>query len=200
MRSLVLASSSPYRRSLLERLQLDFICASPNIDETPQPDESPRALAQRLSLEKAKALSKTHPNALIIGSDQVAAIESDNGVHLLGKPGDHTTATHQLQQSSGRNVHFYTGLCLFDSHTQEQQISCVPCTVEFRSLSNTDIEAYLQREIPYDCAGSFKCEGLGISLFKALHTSDPNSLIGLPLIELCRMLREAGLDPLHTTP
>ncbi len=186
---LVLASSSPFRRALLDKLQLDYITASPEIDETARPGESIEAMVCRLSRSKAQALSSQFPEALIIGSDQSAAIDGQR----LEKPGNHETAVRQLQSVSGREVTFYTGLCLLNTVTGEDQVICDPFIVSFRHLSTSEIENYLQKEQPYNCAGSFKSEALGISLFESLKGSDPNSLIGLPLIELCRMLRENGM-------
>lgn len=188
MPDLVLASSSPYRQALLERLGLPFVCASPNIDETPQPAESPTALTRRLAIAKARALAERFPNHLIIGSDQVACIDQ----RLLGKPGNATNAREQLRRASGRRVEFYTGLCLLNSGDDTLQALVEPFTVHFRVLSEEQIAAYIEREQPLDCAGSFKSEGLGIALFERLEGDDPNALVGLPLIRLTRMLEQAG--------
>jgi len=187
---LVLASSSPYRRELLTRLRLPFTWSAPQIDETPQPNEDADALVRRLSLEKAQALSATHPQHLIIGSDQVAVL----GTQILGKPHTLERARKQLLAASGNSVTFLTGLTLLNSATGQQQTDCVPFTVHFRPLSEAQIMRYLSAEQPFDCAGSFKAEGLGISLFRSTEGSDSNSLIGLPLIRLVDMLLASGLD------
>ncbi|MFC6673815.1 Maf family protein [Marinobacterium aestuariivivens] len=192
MKNLILASSSPFRRVLLDRLGLPYRCISPGIDETPQPHETPEALVQRLALEKARAVARQVPQGLIIGSDQVAVLDGD----IIGKPLTHETARCQLQRASGRSVQFLTGLCLLDARTGESQVEAVPFRVHFRTLSDRMIEHYLQREQPYQCAGSFKSEGLGIALFERLEGDDPNSLIGLPLIRLIRMLENAGVEVL----
>ncbi len=185
---IILASSSPFRKALLQRLQLDFEAISPNIDEMAQNGELPEELVARLSLMKAREVAKDHPDALIIGSDQVAVLDGS----IIGKPGNHEKATRQLLAASGKRVSFLTGLCLFDSRNGSQQTLVVPFDVEFRQLSSEMIEAYLQREQPYNCAGSFKSEGLGITLFERLDGDDPSALIGLPLIQLTRMLEKAG--------
>ncbi len=187
---IILASSSPYRKALLQRLQLDFDTLSPDIDETPQKGESAEELVTRLSLLKAAAVARASPGALIIGSDQVALLESQ----ILGKPGNHQQAVAQLRAASGRRVSFITGLCLFDSRNGCHQVAAVPFDVEFRQLNDAMIERYLKREQPYHCAGSFKSEGLGISLFERLRGDDPSALIGLPLIRLIRMLEKAGVS------
>lgn len=193
MPDLLLASSSPYRRQLLARLGLPFEHRSPDIDETPRPGEAPHALACRLAESKANALhDPEQPDRLIIGSDQVASL----GDQLLGKPGNHERAVAQLSAASGQTVTFYTGLCLHDSRTNQSQTRCDTIVVKFRELTPAQIDLYLKIEQPYDCAGSFKAEGLGIRLFESLSGSDPNTLIGLPLIALCDLLIEAGLDPL----
>lgn len=185
---LVLASTSVYRRELLERLQLPFETAAPNIDETRLANESAQAMVARLAQQKAEAIAAHYPNALIIGSDQCAVL----GEQILGKPHTHEKAIEQLQASSGRTVEFLTGLCLYDSASQNFQLEVIPFRVEFRELSAVEIDNYLHREQPYNCAGSFKSEGLGISLFKRMLGDDPTALIGLPLISLCAMLREQG--------
>ena len=190
MRRLLLASSSPYRRELLSRLQLEFDCSSPEIDETAHPGERPEQLVRRLALEKARALGRTHQQHLIIGSDQIAVL----GEEILGKPYTFDRAKQQLQACSGRSVSFLTGLALFDSQTGTTQVDCVRFTVHFRTLSDQQIERYLQAEQPYDCAGSFKAEGLGVSLFRSTEGPDATSLIGLPLIRLVDMLNSAGLE------
>lgn len=192
--NLLLASSSPYRRELLAKLGLPFTCASPDIDETPRALEPPQELAVRLATSKARALAAAHPGHWIIGSDQVATLPDGT---LLNKPGDHINAARQLGQSSGHSVTFLTGLALLDTDSGQLQTCCEPFTVHFRTLSKEEIEAYLQKEQPYNCAGSFKMEGLGITLFRELQGADPNSLVGLPLIALTRMLCAWGRNPLH---
>lgn len=190
--TLILGSTSPYRRQLLEKLGLPFLCIAPGADETRLMDETPEAMVARLSHAKATAIGVNHPNALIIGSDQTAVCQGQ----ILGKPGNHENARAQLQAMSGQQVTFHTGLCLFNSASGAFQLEVVPFQVQFRTLSDHEIENYLLREQPYQCAGSFKSEGLGIALFERLVGDDPNSLIGLPLIRLCHMLRQEGLDPL----
>ncbi|MTI96997.1 MAG: septum formation inhibitor Maf [Marinobacter adhaerens] len=190
---LLLASSSPYRKTLLERLGLPFTCASPDIDESPEPDESGESLATRLAVNKARALADRFPGHWIIGSDQVACLPDGS---VLSKPGGHEQAAHQLRQSSGLRVLFLTGLALLDADSGKLESLCEPYNVRFRELTDAEIEAYLQQEKPYDCAGSFKMEGLGITLFEALEGRDPNSLVGLPLIALNDMLRRWGRNPL----
>jgi len=187
-KQLVLASTSPFRKTLLAKLQLEFATASPNIDESQDPNEKVDDFVQRLSLEKAQAVMPQYPNALIIGSDQVACIE---GV-ILGKPLNHQKAVEQLTQAAGKNVIFYTGLTLLNSETLKAQILCELFRVQFRKLTKQEIERYLLAEKPYNCAGSFKSEALGISLFEKFSGEDPNTLIGLPLIKLCQMLRKEG--------
>lgn len=193
MRSLVLASSSVYRRALLARLQLPFSSQSPDLDERPRAGETPQALAARLSLSKAHALQASHPDSLIIGSDQVAGLADQ----LLGKPGCAERAAEQLRQSAGQRVSFYTGLCLLDARHNRFELDVIRFDVSFLPLTEAQILSYIRKEHPLDCAGSFKCEGLGISLFAGLHGDDPTALEGLPLIRLCAMLRAAGLDPLQ---
>ncbi|WP_407296320.1 Maf family protein [Stutzerimonas zhaodongensis] len=190
MRRLLLASSSPYRRELLSRLQLEFDCKAPDIDETARAGEQPEQLVRRLALEKAQALALTHQQHLIIGSDQVAVLEG----RILGKPYTFSRARQQLKDCSGRSVNFLTGLTLLDSQTGTTQSDCVTFTVHFRPLSDQQIERYLQAEQPYDCAGSFKAEGLGVSLFISTEGPDATSLIGLPLIRLVDMLNNAGIE------
>ncbi len=190
MLPLVLASSSPYRRELLTRLRLPFTWSAPHIDETRHPDEDADTLVRRLSLEKAQALSTTHSQHLIIGSDQVAVL----GTQILGKPHTLERAREQLLAASGNSVTFLTGLTLLNSATGQQQTDCIPFTVHFRPLSEAQIMRYLTAEQPLDCAGSFKAEGLGISLFRSTKGSDSNSLIGLPLIRLVDMLLASGID------
>ena len=188
-RTLVLASTSTYRRSLLERLHLGFETARPRVEETRQPDEAPEAMVERLAAAKAADVARRYPDALIIGSDQCAAV----GERILGKPGGHEQALEQLGALSGQRVVFHTGLCLIDSASGRQWRGVVPYTVHFRKLEIPEIERYLRLETPYDCAGSFKSEGLGIVLFRRMGGDDPTALIGLPLILLCSWLREAGI-------
>lgn len=190
---LLLASSSPYRRELMQRLTLPFVAASPDIDESPQVGESAQLLAGRLASQKAAALAPDYPGHWIIGSDQVASLEDG---HQLAKPGNLENAITQLSSSSGRIVTFFTGLTLLNADTGEQQNHCEIFKAHFRSLSPQEIEHYLRVEQPFDCAGSFRMEGLGIALFQSLEGRDPNSLVGLPLIALTDMLRNWGLNPL----
>jgi len=187
---LVLASSSPFRKAILEKLQLAFETASPDIDETPLQNESVEEMVKRLSKAKAIALSASYPDSLIIGSDQSAML---NG-NVLHKPGSYEVAFKQLKEASGQAITFYTGLCLYNSKTQQAETICEPYIVEFRVLTDTEIKNYLLKEEPYNCAGSFKSEALGISLFSAMRGDDPNTLIGLPLIQLCRMLKVNGMS------
>jgi septum formation protein len=188
-RRLVLASTSPYRRQLLERLAVPFESAPPVCDETPLPGEAPAATALRLALTKARSLQGRYADALIIGSDQVAS----SGGLRLGKPGTHGNAVRQLQSLSGREAEFHTAVCVLDAHSGAEQSRVVPCRVTFRKLDDALIERYLERERPYDCAASAKAEGLGIALLSRIDTEDPTSLIGLPLIALSDMLERAGL-------
>ena len=192
LRTLVLASTSPYRQELLTRLGLPFETASPEVDETRHADEDPEELVKRLSLEKAKAVAKEYPDALIIGSDQVATL----GDMILGKPGTHERAMQQLKAASGQSVIFLTGLSLYDSASGRSHTICEPFRVDFRNLTEEEIDDYLRREEPYDCAGSFKSEGLGIALFSLMDGEDPNALVGLPLIQLVSMLQENGVHVL----
>ena len=189
---ILLASSSVYRRQLLQKLGLTFEWASPDIDESHQPEEDPAQLVYRLAEAKARRLASTYPTHLIIGSDQVATIDHQ----ILGKPYTHAAAFAQLTQFRQREVIFLTGLCLFNPATKRIQTSVETYKVRFRDLTDTQIENYLQREQPYDCAGSFKSEGLGICLFDKFAGDDPNTLVGLPLIALTRMLAKEGIDPL----
>ncbi|MBT2749263.1 MULTISPECIES: Maf family nucleotide pyrophosphatase [unclassified Lysobacter] len=184
---LLLASTSVYRRELLTRLGLPFDVARPDTDETPQPGEAPAALAQRLAVAKAAAVAAQHPQAWVIGSDQVAEFDG----RPIGKPGGRDGALAQLAAMSGREVRFVTGLCVA-RHAQAPLIALDITVVRFRRLSYAEIERYVDAEQPYDCAGSFKSEGLGIALFDAVESSDPTALIGLPLIATARLLREAG--------
>ena len=186
---IVLASSSSYRRELLTRLQLPFTCHSPDIDETPQANESAQALVQRLALSKARALAQHYPQHIIIGSDQVAVLDGK----IIGKPLHAEGATQQLSAASGRSLVFLTGLAVIDTRTQIEQVDLVPFTVHFRTLNAAQIQRYIAAEQPFDCAGSFKSEGLGVSLFQATEGNDATSLIGLPLIRLCDMLNACGI-------
>lgn len=186
---LVLASSSPFRKALLEKLHLKFECASPDIDESPIANESIEDMVKRLAEAKAHALASLYPDSLIIGSDQSASLQGN----VLHKPGNFETAFEQLKAASGETITFYTGLCLLNSRTGQFSTLCDPYVVKFRSLSDAEITNYLNREQPYNCAGSFKSEGLGISLFESMHGDDPNSLVGLPLIQLCRLLKDEGM-------
>lgn len=185
---LVLASSSPFRKALLEKLNLSFVTDSPDIDETPLADESIEAMVMRLAQAKARALAAHHPQALIIGSDQSASLNGE----VLHKPGNFDKAFAQLKAASGQCITFYTGLCLLNSATGEAQVICEPYQVKFRQLEDDEIANYLQTDQPYNCAGSFKSEGLGICLFESMRGDDPNTLVGLPLIQLCSMLRAQG--------
>ena len=185
---LVLASTSPFRKELLQRLGIPFETAAPDVDESPLADETPAALVRRLSETKARAIGKLR-QGLIIGSDQVATTGND----ILGKPGTHPRAIEQLQYLSGRLVTFHTGLCLLNSATNEAQIDVIPFKVQFRQLDEGQIERYLQADQPYNCAGSFKSEGLGITLFERMDGDDPSALVGLPLIRLTSMLAAAGV-------
>ena len=188
---LVLASTSPYRRELLDRLALSYQTASPLVSEARKPGEPPQALARRLAMSKARAVAPAFPNALIIGADQVAVLADDTeGTEILSKPGHHQGAVAQLQRVSGRRVHFLTGLCLYHSPSGRCHITVTSYWVTFRPLNDALIEAYLQRDKPYDCACSFKSEGLGIILFERLEGEDPTALIGLPLIALRRLLEQ----------
>ncbi len=194
---LILASTSRYRRELLERLRLPFETIAPEVDETPLPGETPPDLCERLSLAKAHAVARRHAGALVIGSDQVAACDGEP----VGKPHTHDRAVAQLRRMSGRAITFHTGLALVRhgvTGVDFEQVLRVPVEVVFRNLSLDEIETYLRLEQPYDCAGSAKCETLGIGLLEALHSDDPTALVGLPLIATCRLLRAAGLDPVLT--
>lgn len=207
MPPLVLASTSPYRRQLLDRFGLTYQTATPNVRETMQPGESAEALVARLSVAKARSVAPNFSHALIIGSDQVACLRHMNGspnlpdqqkseVHgpILGKPGHHQAAVMQLRQASGQQVDFFTGLCVYNTSTDQHHVEVIPYQVTFRTLSHDTIERYLQREKPYNCAGSFKSEGLGIALFERMTGEDPTALIGLPLIALRRLLQHEGFD------
>jgi septum formation protein len=196
--AIILASSSAYRRELLARLLLPFTCVAPDIDETPQPGEAPEDTALRLAREKAEAVARLHPGALVIGSDQVATLDGMQ----IGKPGDHARALAQLQLMRGRRVVFHTALCLWDGRSMEDcapaaphavQVENIQTVVTFRDLPDAELDAYLRIEQPYDCAGSAKNEGLGIALLERIDSSDPSALTGLPLIALTGMLRRAGV-------
>ena len=188
-RPLILGSTSRYRRELLARLQLPFSVVSPEVDETPQPNEAPQALAWRLALAKAHAVAGLHPQAVVIGSDQVADL---NGTPL-GKPGTHDRAVAQLQRMRGQHVVFHTAVAVVCADTQFEQVEMAEVRVRFRQLSDAEIESYLRREQPYDCAGSAKSEGLGIAFLEAIDNDDPTALVGLPLIRTCRLLQAAGV-------
>lgn len=192
--TVVLASSSPYRRSLLQRLIQDFQCISADIDESPENGESAQELVLRLAEAKARAVAAKHLDhgqpVLVIGSDQAATLDEQ----IIGKPENYDKAVNQLQQLSGKTLTFLTGLCLFDNRTATAAVCCVPCQVQFRQLDDRHIRGYLSREPAFDCAGAFKSEGLGVSLLERMDTSDPTSLVGLPLIALNRMLLQAGYD------
>jgi len=189
---LILGSTSPYRRQLLERLRLAFDAVSPVVDETPAPAEPPSALALRLALAKAREVAARHPRAVVIGSDQVAELDG----RPIGKPGNHERAVEQLRAMRGRAVVFHTAVAVVRPETGYEQVRLASVTVRFRDLDDAEIETYLRTEQPYDCAGSAKCETLGIALLRAIESDDPTALVGLPLIRTCELLREAGLDPL----
>ena len=192
MSNLLLASTSPWRRMLLEKLSLPFECAAPEVNVTPLPGESARQLVTRLAQAKAQTLASRFPQHLIIGSDQVCVLDGD----ITGKPHTEENAYRQLRKASGTIVTFYTGLALYNSANGHLQTECEPFDVHFRHLSDQEIEAYIRKENPLQCAGSFKSEGLGITLFERLEGRDPNSLVGLPLIALCQLLRREGFNPL----
>lgn len=193
--TLILGSTSRYRRELLERLRLPFEVRSPEVDETPRPGEAPAALAQRLALAKAQAVSAQFPDAVVIGSDQVADLDGEP----IGKPGTHERAVAQLRAMRGRSVVFQTAVAVVRGSTGYVGTALAPVTVRFRQLSNAEIEHYLRAEQPYDCAGSAKSEALGIALLDAIESDDPTALVGLPLIRTCMLLRAAGIDPLLPT-
>jgi septum formation protein len=199
MPAIILASSSTYRQQLLARLLLPFQAIAPNIDEAPLAGEAPEATALRLAQEKAQAVARLHPGALVIGSDQVATLDGMQ----IGKPGHHAAALAQLQLMRGRKVIFHTALCVFDGRTQplgpQLQIENVQVEVKFRDLADHELDAYLRIEQPYDCAGSAKNEGLGIAIIEHVHSLDPSALTGLPLIALCTMLRRAQV-PFFSQP
>jgi septum formation protein len=186
---LVLASSSAYRKELLSRLQLPFDVAVPDIDETPQPGETPSATALRLAREKAAAVAAKLPGAIVIGSDQVATLDDEQ----IGKPGNHANALAQLQKMRGREVIFHTALCVWDGRNNTAQVENIQTIVKFRDLPDEELDAYLRIEQPYDCAGSAKNEALGIAILERIDSSDPTALTGLPLIALTGMLRNLGV-------
>ncbi len=194
---IILASSSTYRKELLQRLQLPFLAIAPDIDESPLNHEAPEQTALRLAQQKAEAIAMSYPDAIIIGSDQVATLD---GLQI-GKPGDHARALQQLQMMRGREVIFHTALCVLSKSAKTTetilQIKNCQTTVRFRNLSDTELDAYLRIEQPYDCAGSAKNEGLGIAILEAIHSDDPTALTGLPLITLTSMLRKLGIQFFH---
>jgi len=187
---LILGSSSPFRKMLLERLMIPFDTANPDIDESPLDAETPVELVERLAIAKAQEIAKTHPNSLIIGSDQVAL----HGTEIVGKPHTHEVAVEQLRAASGKKIELFTGLALVNSENGSIQSEVIPFTVHFKPLSDSTIERYLRKEAPYNCAGSVKSEGLGVALFEKFEGDDPNTLIGLPLIRLVAMLENQGFD------
>lgn len=188
---LILGSTSRYRRELLSRLHLPFEVDAPQVDETPQPGEAPAELAMRLALAKARDVAARHPQAVVIGSDQVADLDGEP----IGKPGTHERAQAQLARMSGRGVVFQTAVAVLRPATGFERVLLAPVRVRFRALGAAEIDRYLRLEQPYDCAGSAKCETLGIALLEAIDSDDPTALVGLPLIRTCALLREAGLDP-----
>lgn len=190
---LILGSTSRYRRELLARLRLPFDVEAPRVEETPRPGEAPAALAQRLALEKARAVASRHPKDVVIGSDQVADLAGEP----LGKPGDHARAVAQLQRMSGQRVVFQTALAVVRQDTGFEAVDLAAVSVTFRTLSDAEIETYLRLDQPYDCAGSARSESLGVALLSKIDSDDPTALVGLPLIRTCALLRTAGLDPLE---
>jgi MAF protein len=189
MTPIVLASSSKYRRQLLEKLGLDFISCGSDVDESRKPGELPEVMVSRLSIEKAAALGKLYPEHLIIGSDQAAVLDQE----ILGKPGGREVAIQQLAKQSGRTVQFYTGICVLDSKTGRCLSDRDVCSVHFKTLASSQICNYVDLDQPFDCAGSFKSEGLGIALFSKIVGDDPNALVGLPLIKLVSLLEKFGV-------
>ncbi|UCH41447.1 MAG: septum formation inhibitor Maf [Gammaproteobacteria bacterium] len=187
---IILASSSPYRRQLLERLQLDYECHSPDIDESQLGGESAPEYVCRLAKAKAAQVAQKYPQAVVIGADQCALLDGE----ILGKPGSHDKALQQLSRAQGKTVVFHTGVCVLNLARGFCQVADVPFEVEFRNLSEQQLEHYLRVEQPYDCAGSFKAEGYGVCLFSSLRGEDPNALIGLPLLKLTTMLESAGIE------
>jgi septum formation protein len=191
--TLILASTSRYRRELLQRLRLPFDAVAPEVDETPAPGERPLQLAMRLALAKARAVSRLHPAAIVIGSDQVAELDG----LAIGKPGTHERAVAQLQQMRGRRVVFHTAVAVARADKAFEECLSAEVAVKFRALDDGAIDRYLRLDTPYDCAGSAKCESLGVALLDAIDSDDPTALVGLPLIRTCALLRRAGLDPLQ---
>jgi septum formation protein len=191
-RALILGSTSRYRKELLSRLGVAFSTDSPQVDETPQPGENPADLARRLALAKAREVAQRHPDAVVIGSDQVADLHGEP----LGKPGTHERAVAQLQRMRGQTVVFQTAVAVVCQATGFEQVDLAPVAVVFRGLGDAEIEQYLRTEQPYDCAGSAKSEGLGIALLERIDNDDPTALVGLPLIRTCRMIRAAGVPVL----
>jgi MAF protein len=189
MPQLILGSTSPFRKTLLDKLGIPFTTDSPHTDESRQPGESPALLVRRLAEAKAREVATRHSEALIIGSDQVACVDGD----ILGKPGNRDNAIAQLVAAAGKTVTFHTGLCLYNTDAQRTQVDVEQFLVRFRKLDTDQIERYVDREQPFDCAGSFKSEGFGITLFSSLEGRDPNALIGLPLILLVEMLAREGI-------
>ncbi len=189
---LILASTSRYRRELLQRLRLPFAVESPHTDETPLPDEAPAELALRLAQAKAQAVAAQHPEAVVIGSDQVADLHGQP----VGKPGDFERAMQQLRRMSGQQVVFQTAVAVVRRDRGFERALLAPVTVTFRTLSDAEIERYLSLDQPFDCAGSAKSESLGVALLERIDSDDPTALVGLPLMRTCRLLREAGIDPL----
>ena len=190
--TLILGSTSRYRRELLQRLRLPFEVVSPLVDETPLPGEAPAALALRLAMAKAQAVAADWPQAVVIGSDQVADLDGEP----IGKPGTHERAVAQLRRLGGRRAIFQTAVAVVRADTGFAQVLLAPVGVRFRRLNDAEIERYLRLEQPYDCAGSAKCETLGIALLESIDSDDPTALVGLPLIRTCQLLRAAGIDPL----
>ncbi len=190
---LILGSTSRYRRELMERLRLPFEIVAPEVDESPLPGEAPAPLARRLALAKALAVSRLHPDAVVIGSDQVCELDGD----AIGKPGNHERATAQLQRLRGRSALFHTAVAVVCAASGFQAEELATVNVHFRPLTDDEIERYLRLDEPYDCAGSGRCEALGITLLDAIDSDDPTALVGLPLIRTARMLRAAGVDPLQ---
>ncbi len=190
MQTLVLGSTSPFRKDLLYKLGIPFVTATPDIDEARRPGEMPESLVRRLAEEKARNVASRYPEALVIGSDQVACVNDE----ILGKPGSREKAIAQLCAASGKAMTFHTGLCLYNAATKQIQVAVEPFIVHFRRLGTAQIERYIDREQPFNCAGSFKSEGFGITLFSALQGRDPNALVGLPLIRLVEMLDRQGIS------
>ena len=193
-RPIILGSSSRYRRELMTRLRLPFDVVAPDVDESPLPGEAPLAMTLRLALAKAQAVARLHPQAVVIGSDQVCDLDG----LALGKPGNHARATAQLQRLRGHSVQFHTAVAVVCTDTGNQAEDLARVQVRFRQLTDDEIETYLRLDEPYDCAGSGRCEALGITLMDAIVSDDPTALVGLPLIRTARLLRGAGIDPLHS--